>query len=224
MDLIATEVPADQDPVIVVLDVGWMSRLMNQNRESFKTLVDSLYNTEMYDLHDIDYLDTNNGHNSSEETLLKWESNLQEMLSDMPHSSNTWEWIKHNVPKTVLEGYDMGIGGEDHGQCWMDMVDGIGHGIERVVLITDEISMHSAAASIDDDKTINLKIREVIEADDGVMDITPWVDGVVEEWGMGHGIIPAGGSGHIPKALYRVMKLSELREYPNSINYHTLKI
>ena len=225
MELIATEVPADQDPVVVVFDIGWMRELIQIDSDAFVALVDVLYNTEVYDSHDISYPNTRNGHNSDDDGLLMWESNLRKILLFAGRS--VWDWIEKNVPKTVFEGYDMDIGGDDHGKHWLDMVDGVDKKLDRVVIVTTELTIQSADALVDEDKTISLTgpiedLGEGAHISDSII-ITPWVDSVVQQWAEEEDL-NTETSCHIPQALYQLMKLSELRESPNSINYHTLKI
>ena len=219
MDLIATEVTKQhQDPVVVVIDIGWMRRLIeNIHPGHLVTIIDLLCSYGLYDENNITYLETDNGHNADEGDILEWESNLQKIIGDR----KSWEWIINNVPDTVFNGFDMGIGGDDHGGDMLDMVNGLPKNIDRVVLSTETGSMHSAAQTIDDEKTLRITNYEPTESN--TLHISPYTNEVVKRWAPDTRT-SLGRRGHLPKALYRLMKLSELNESPNSINYQTLKI
>ena len=210
MDLIATEVKM-KDPVVVVIDIGWMRRLIeNIPPGHLVTIIDLLCSYGLYDENNITYLETENGHNADEGDILEWESNLQKIIGDR----KSWEWIINNVPDNVFNGFDMGIGGDDHGGDMLDMLNALPKNIDRVVLSTETGSMYSAAQAIDEEKTLKISIYAPTESN--ILHISNYTNEVVKKW--------ANDDHHIPKALYRLMKLSELNESPNSINYQTLKI
>ena len=220
MDLIATEVTM-QDPVVVVIDIGWMKRLIENDfgRHTLVTIIDLLFSSGLYDQKKITYLETENGHTADEDVILEWESNLQKIIGDR----ETWVWIKNNVPDNVFNGFDMGVGGDEHGANLLDMVNGLPKNIDRVILAPDTNSMYSAAQAIDREKTIIISGHDSeLGKELDVLNISPYTDKVVKKWANDEDLIESRG--HIPKALYRLMKLSELNESPNSINYQTLKI
>ena len=215
MDLIATGVTKQhQDPVVVVIDIGWMRRLIENGQPGhLVTIIDLLYSYGLYNENTITYLETDNGHNADDDVILEWESNLQKIIGDR----KSWEWIINNVPDNVFNGFDMGIGGDNHGGGMLDMLNALPKNIDRVVLSTETGSMHSAAQAIDEEKT--LKISSYEPTDSNILHISHYTNEVVKRW-----TNDENQSGHLPKALYRLMKLSELNEYPNSINYYILKI
>lgn len=213
MDLIATGVTKQhQDPVVVVIDIGWMRRLIENGQPGhLVTIIDLLYSYGLYDENTITYLETENGHNADDDVILEWESNLQKIIGDR----KSWEWIINNVPDNVFNGFDMGIGGDDHGGGMLDMLNALPKNIDRVVLSTETGSMYSAAQAIDREKTLKISIYAPTEEANS-LHISNYTNEVVKKW--------TDDENHIPKALYRLMKLSELNEYPNSINYYILKI
>ena len=223
MDLIATVEGKNTttDPVVIVLDIGWMRGLIRKNKKSFVVLINALYSADQYDELDIKYdLDDRAGYGASEEIILEWESNLQKMLAYMPNHRDTWNWIIANVPTKVFHGFDMAIGGE-HGPYWLELIESLDRKIDRIVLITKETSIILAYKCMDDDKSIKVGGSEY-EIENPALIITPYTDDAVEVWGEWEDIF-AEGRGYLPLALYQLMKLSDLGE-PCSINYHRLRI
>lgn len=212
MSVYLTGQPSDiVDPVTIVIPIRWMHDLRKElGDRAFRILMEMSFDTSDTGIEWGDYgvSSMSSGHHADAAQQAAWFNALMDLMTE---ENIPEERIKELVPEEVLNGWDIGIGGEQN-ELWMQMLDEYSN-VDQLVIFTTFPDLKTARDTLtDEDKSI--KFEELVNDAYGFRRSwnSNWAEPLLKE------------TGHLPKGWYKMNYFSAINGIPQSINYSRLKV